>query len=76
MFSPWWSQETQTAWTWYSKPVVLPMSNIPNQVKLTNRCIWEWKLTSFEIKKDILEHKKDLISVPICQEGNKGNVYF
>ena len=46
------------------------------KVRLTNGCIWEWKLTSFEIKKDILEHKKDLISVPICQEGNKGNVYF
>ena len=46
------------------------------KVGLTNGCIWEWKLTSFEIKKDILEHKKDLISVRICQEGNKGNVYF
>ena len=59
-----------------TKRDLFPLSCTQNHVWLTNECVWEWKLTSFEIKKDILEHKKDLISVLLCQEGNKGNVYF
>ena len=48
----------------------------PNQSQVDKWMHLRMKIDIIWNKKDILEHKKDLISVRICQEGNKGNVYF